>query len=167
MMRIAGCCEWPGPSPIRCTTTIDFRRENRAIKLFFYGLFMDRTLLAEKGVEARDVSIGFTDGYALRIGERATLSRQADARAWGAVMEVTPGDAETLYSEDSVADYVPEVVTVELADGGKADATCYNLPAAALGGTNFSYAEALLEVAKNLGLPEPYLDEIRRAGKRP
>ena len=62
------------------------------------------------------------------------------------------------------ADYVPESVTVELADGNKVEATCYNLPVDKVTGTNRVYAEALWEVANSLGLPKHYLAEIRQAG---
>ena len=133
------------------------------MKIFFYGLFMDQDLLATKGIEPADVGVGFVDGYALRIGRRATLIRQADSRAYGAVMDITPDEARHLYSDQSVADYVPEPVTVTLAEGGTVEAACYNLPPAKIAGTNAGYAGSLLEVARKLGFPATYLDQIRRA----
>ena len=134
------------------------------MKVFFYGLFMDEDLLAKKGISPRETIVGHLDGFCLRIGERATLLRSAGARAYGVVMEISPGEAKGLYAESSVADYVPEPVTVELIDGSEVEASCYNLPAHKITGTNKGYAVALWEVASKLGLPEPYLDEIRQAG---
>lgn len=133
------------------------------MRVFFYGLFMDESLLATKGIKPVDASVGFVDGYGLRIGERATLVRRPDGRAFGAMMDIAPDEATELYAEDSVADYIPEPLTVELMDGTKVEATCYNLPADKITGTNKDYAEALWEVANNLGLPDSYLDEIRQA----
>jgi hypothetical protein len=124
---------------------------------------MDENLLTGKGIKPTEVSTGFVDGYGLCIGERATLLRRPNGRAFGAVMDIAPHEATELYAEDSVADYVPEPVTVELMDGTKVEATCYNLPGAKVTGTNKDYAESLLQVAGRLGLPESYLDEIRRA----
>jgi len=135
------------------------------VRVFFYGLFMDENLLATKGIKPTDVSVGFVDGYGLRIGERATLVRDPDSRAYGAMMNISPNEATELYAEESVADYLPEPVTVELVDGTQVEATCYNLPGAKVTGTNKDYAESLLQLAGRLGLPDSYLDEIRQAKK--
>ena len=133
------------------------------MKVFFYGLFMDEKLFAAKGIEPVSISVGFVNGYALRIGERATLVRRPCGRAYGAMMDIATDEAAELYAEDSVADYRPEPVTVELMDGTQVAATCYNLPSAKVTGTNKDYAEALLKVANSLGLPDSYIDQIRQA----
>ena len=124
---------------------------------------MDQCLLATKGIEPSEVKIGFVSGYGLRIGERATLVRRPDSRAYGAMMDIAAIEAAELYAEESVADYLPEPVTVELTDGTQIEATCYNLPGDKVTGANSEYAESLLAVATKLGLPESYLDQIRRA----
>ncbi len=139
------------------------RHEARIVRIFFYGLFMDERLLATKGIEPVEVSLGFVDGYALRIGERATLVRRPDSRAYGAMMEITPGEVAELYAEESVADYVPEPVIVQLMDGTRVEATCYNLPADKVTGANKNYAASLLDVATRLNFPDAYLEQIRRA----
>ncbi len=133
------------------------------MKVFFYGLFMDEHLLAAKGVKPSEVKRGFVDGYALRIGERATLVRHASGRAYGVMMDIAPHEAATLYAEESVADYLPETVTVVLVDGARIEATCYNLPGDKVTGTNKNYAQALLDVATGLNFPDSYLDQIRQA----
>jgi len=135
------------------------------MNVFFYGLFMDENLLAKKGIAASNAVVGYVDGFRLRIGERATLQRCAGARAYGVMMAVSPNEVRELYAESSVADYVPASVTVELMDGSNAEASCYNLPSNKVTGTNKGYAEALLEVANRLGLPESYLGQIRQAGR--
>lgn len=124
---------------------------------------MDEGLLATKGIEPSDVNLGFVDGYSLRIGERATLVRHPDGRAYGAVMDIAPSEATELYAEDSVADYLPEPVIVELLDGTRVEATCYNLPVDKVKGVNKEYADSLLDVATRLSFPEWYLDQIRQA----
>ncbi len=134
------------------------------MKVFFYGLFMDEGLLATKGVEPSEVNTGFVDGYELRIGERATLVRRPGGRVYGAVMDIAPGEATALYTEESVADYLPEPVLVELMDGTQVLATCYNLHGDKAAGTNKEYAESLLDIATRLNFPDSYLDHIRQAG---
>ena len=125
---------------------------------------MDESLLATKGIEPSEVYLGFVDGYGLRIGERATLVRRPDSRAYGAMMDITPIEATKLYSEDSVADYLPETVVVELMDGTQVEATCYNLPGRKIAGVNKEYAADLLKLATKLDFPDSYLAQIARAG---
>ena len=133
------------------------------MRVFFYGLFMDEGLLAIRGIEPSEVRIGFVDGYGLRIGERATLVRHPSSRAYGAMMDIAASEVAELYAEESVADYLPEPVIVELTEGTQVEATCYNLPGHEVSGINNEYAESLLKVATRLGLPESYLDQIRQA----
>ncbi len=133
------------------------------MRVFFYGLYMDESLLATKGIKPSEVNLGFVDGYGLRIGERATLVRRQDYRTYGAMMDIAPNEATELYAEDSVADYLPEPVTVELMDGTQVEATCYNLPSDKVAGANKDYANSLLDVASKLGFPDSYLDQIRQA----
>ena len=132
------------------------------MNVFFYGLFMDEDLLAAKGVTASNAVVGFVGGYCLRIGERATLQRRPGARAYGVMMDVAAAELDGLYAEASVADYVPETVTVEFPDGGQSRARCYNLPAEKVAGANARYAEALLKLATRLGFPAAYLGQIKR-----
>lgn len=130
------------------------------ITVFFYGLFMDKELLASKGIEPTESAIGYVDGYALHIGERATLLPEENGRAYGVLMTISSEDAKALYSEPSVADYVPETVVVTLMDNTEVSAACYNLPTDKLVGTNPQYALALLGLATKLGLPDSYLRHI-------
>ncbi len=48
---------------------------------------------------------------------------------------------------------------------GTVDALCYILPGGPGAGTTKDYAAALLAVAERLGLPETYLEEIRRLAR--
>ncbi len=134
------------------------------VAVFFYGLFMDETLLASKGVRPSRTAIGYVDGYRLRIGKRATLEVEAGGRAHGVLMTIEQDDLAKLYSEDSVADYVPEEVSVRLAGGVNETAVCYLLPPGKLEGSNSAYAESLLLLATDLGFPGDYLAEIRTEG---
>ena len=133
------------------------------MRVFFYGLFMDESLLATKGIRPVDITLGFIGGYSLCIGERATLTRCRGGRAYGAIMDIASHAVAELYADDSVADYLPEPVTVELIDGTRVDATCYKLPGDEVAGANQGYAAQLLDLATQLGFLDSYLDEIRSA----
>ena len=130
------------------------------VTVFFYGLFMDESLLASKGVSPSKATVGYVDGYSLRIGRRATLVPDDTNRAYGVLMALRADDVRALYSDKSVADYVSESVSVVLQDGTVESAVCYNLPKRKLKGANSEYASSLLILADKLGLPDDYLEQI-------
>jgi hypothetical protein len=131
------------------------------VAVFFYGLFMDASVLASKGVSPSTATIGYVNGYGLRIGRRATLVQGDGNRAYGVLMSLRADDVRALYSAESVADYVAESVSVVLPDGTVASAVCYILPRSKLEGANSEYANALLILAGRLGFPDDYLQQIR------
>jgi len=131
------------------------------VAAFFYGLFMDESLLASKGVSASKSTIGYLHGYGLRIGRRATLVPDPASRAYGVLMTLRAADVRVLYADESVTDYVPEPVSVVLPDGTVESAVCYNLPRHKLEGANPEYAYSLLVLATKLGFPDDYLQQIR------
>jgi hypothetical protein len=131
-------------------------------KVFFYGLFMDRSLLTEKGLHPQVSGAAVLPDYRIHIGERATLLRSASSRAYGMVMELTDQEARSLYSEPSVREYMPERVLVELLDTSEAvEADCYNLPRElGLVGANPAYATKLAQLAEALQFDSAYVEEI-------
>jgi hypothetical protein len=133
----------------------------RRISVFFYGLFMDEELLRQKGIEPAGARQACVRGFALRIGQRATLVPESDGRVYGMLMELSQADIECLYSEPSVSMYRPEAVVAEVEDRVQVPAVCFNLQAApAPGETNQAYAQKLRDLARRLRLPADYIDRI-------
>lgn len=133
----------------------------RRINVFFYGLFMDSNLLRGKGAHPENVRTSSISGFALRIGNRATLVPSAGDRAYGILMELTHAEIEQLYSDPSVRPYAPEAVLADLADGSQVPALCFNLPEApAAHEKNPEYAAKLRDLARRLELPETYVSRI-------
>ena len=134
----------------------------RRIDVFFYGLFMDADLLRKKGVNPGNIRRASVPGFALRIGQRATLLRNPNGLAHGILMELTHAEMDQLYSDPSVRAYRPEAVLCELKDGSRISGLCFNLlepprPEEA----NREYAAKLRELAGRLGLPSDYVDSIQ------
>lgn len=130
--------------------------------IFFYGLFMDISMLQEKGLSPSNPVMARAQGFGLRIGERATLVKAEGECAYGVVMPLSGEDVSSLYSESSVADYVSEQIDVIDGNDRSLQATVYNLPPDLLSGRNTSYAQALAIVARKVGLPVDYIKEIER-----
>jgi hypothetical protein len=132
------------------------------IEVFFYGLFMDESLLREKGLSPGGRRPACVENFRLAIGGRATLVPSAGGEVHGLLFSLTPGEVDALYSEESVSAYRPEAVCAQLADGTAVPALCFNLPAPpADGERNPLYASKLRELAARLGLPADYVASIR------
>lgn len=134
----------------------------RRIDVFFYGLFMDESLLREKGLSPEGRRAACVENFRLVIGERATLVPSAGGEAHGLLFSLTLGEVDELYSEDSVSAYRPEAVCAQLADGSVVPALCFNLPAPPdARERNPLYASKLRQLAARLGLPADYVSSIR------
>lgn len=121
---------------------------------------MDQELLERKGLSPSNVEIAVVEGYGLRIGERASLVKSKHERAYGLVMFLSHEELKALYSEHSVSDYVAENMTVTASHSKNILASAYILPVEKLSGQNREYAGALAVLAKNVGLPSEYIEEI-------
>ena len=137
-------------------------------KIFFYGLFMDRTLLAEKGFHPETIGPAVLSDYRIHIGERATLLPSASSRAYGIVMELSEQEAHALYSEPSVRAYQRERVQVALlASNQVVEAYCHNLPRElGLTGANPAYANELSRLVEALEFDSAYAQEIAAFGEQ-
>ena len=133
-----------------------------SVNAFFYGLFMDAEALRARGFHPVNARMASVAGMALRIGRRATLVADPAKSVHGSVIGLSHREIETLYAEPSVADYRPEAVIAQLADGSLIPALCFNLPPSGEAAEpNPDYAAKLREVASRLGLPAAYVAGIQ------
>lgn len=128
---------------------------------FFYGLFMDEAVLEESCVVGSDPRRAYVDGFALRIGNRATFVRSASDRAYGIVFSMTQGDLDRLYSGPGLDAYRPEQVSVRTLEGHTLAAICYNLaePPAPTE-RDAEYAARIRRVLRSWGFPKHYVGGI-------
>ena len=132
--------------------------------VFFYGLFMDTAVLEAKGVRSTQSRLAVVRGWALRIGQRATLVPAPDEAVHGVLRALPLADVERLYAEASVQMYRPVAVLVETAAGAAnaVAALAYILPEPpAPAERNPEYATKLRALAERLGLPGEYSRSIR------
>jgi hypothetical protein len=99
----------------------------RRIDGFFYGLFMDEEALRHAGVKPSNSRRAYVDGFALRIGQRATLVPSSGARAYGMLIALTHAELERLYRAPGLELYRPEAVVAHTFENGLVPALCYNL----------------------------------------
>jgi hypothetical protein len=134
----------------------------RRIPVFFYGLFMDVELVRAKGAAPTDVQHASVAGFALRIGQRATLIADAEATSYGILMWLTHQEIDRLYADASVQAYRPEAILARRADGTHVPALCFTLvELPSLSEANPDYAAKLRDLGRRLRLPTPYVEQIR------
>jgi hypothetical protein len=132
------------------------------IDAFFYGLYMDDTVLSNAGVVPRSPRKARADGYALRIGKRATLVKASGGVAWGMVYALTPDDLAKLYGAPGLEAYQPEQIEVALENRAIVPARVYNLAQPpAPDERNPDYAEKLKAAMTRLGFPAEYVATIQ------
>ena len=133
----------------------------RKIAVFFYGLFMDGSLLQGKGIRLPDLRVATVSGFRLRIGQRATLVPDQKGLVYGVIAKLSHKEIEQLYSEPSVQDYQPEAVVAKMADGRSLPALCFNLVTPPPADEhNPEYGRMLRELAEQLGFPAEYVRSI-------
>lgn len=126
--------------------------------VFFYGLYMDEAVLAGAGVTPRSPRKARADGFALRIGRRATLVRAPGGVAWGMVFALTPEELAKLYGGPGLEMYRPEEIEVTLENRAIIPARVYNLPEPpGPDERNPEYVEKLKAVLTRLGIPASYI----------
>jgi hypothetical protein len=122
--------------------------------IFFYGLFMDESVLRGKGVEPRAPRKAEVRDYQLRIGQRAMLCPQPSATAYGMVYTLSESEIDSLYGEPGFEVYHPESVVATFEDGSSSVVTTYNLQdTAATDEPNLEYVVKLRAVLERLGFP--------------
>ena len=134
---------------------------DRRIDGFFYGLFMDSAILAQSRIEPANPRRAYVEGYALRIGRRATLAPVPGARAYGMVFALTHDELERLYGAPGLEQYRPEAVIARSFDGESLPALCYNLrEAPGPDEANADYAERLRATLARLDFPPDYVASV-------
>ncbi|CAM2005638.1 gamma-glutamylcyclotransferase family protein [Acanthopleuribacter pedis] len=137
--------------------------------VFFYGLFMDVAYLEQQGLKTTIIGKARLPHYRIVIGKRASLIPAEASTAYGVLMKLSDAEAQQLYAEPSVCDYLPQAVVAQsLENDQPINALCYNLPPeAATIGTNAAYAAQLAALAEQLGFPEHYVSEINTTHTEP
>ena len=134
---------------------------DRRIDAFFYGLFMDGDLLRKAGVEPTNPRRAYVDGFALRIGQRATLVPSAGGRAYGMLFALTHAELDRLYATPGLEQYHPEAVLAQPLVGTPLPALCYNLREAPQPHErNSDYAAQLQQVLTVLDFPSAYVASV-------
>jgi hypothetical protein len=136
---------------------------DRIIDSFFYGLFMDVAILKKSNVSPINPRRAYVDGFALRIGDRATLVPDLGGRCYGMLIGLTHVELDRLYAAPGLEQYRPEPVLAQVMGGSEVPALCYNLLVEpAKHQRNPDYAARLQHVLRELDFPTDYVESLSR-----
>jgi hypothetical protein len=133
----------------------------RRIDVFFYGVFVDIDVLSATGATPSNPRRAHVDGFALRIGQRATLVPTTGSRVYGMIFALTHLELERIYSAPDLKTYRPEAVLAQPLEGLLKPALCYVLPEPPRPGErNPEYTARLQRALTKLGFPADYVASI-------
>lgn len=140
---------------------------------FAYGSNLLSERMRSRVASARRVCGAWVDDKRLTFGKRgrdgsgkATLVATIGARVWGALYAIDPAHWERLDGFEPGYERVALEVTTE--NHERVTAATYIAPETASEPVAFAwYKRLLIDGARENGLPEPYIDSLRRLPERP
>jgi hypothetical protein len=137
------------------------------VRVFFYGSFINRDVLARGGLIADRFEVARAWGFDIHIKTLATLVRSDQHCVYGVVVTATHTELDRLYLQDWLGHaYLPEAVLVETQAGYVLPTLCYIAHASPPGRPAGDYLDWILNAARDLGFPAWYIERLERAGTR-
>jgi hypothetical protein len=132
------------------------------VLVFFYGSYMNRTVLAEVGLAPGVWESASLLGFDIRIAPRANLVRASDQMVFGVLATASHAELRRLYAHAETVlgeVYLPEAVLVR-AQAGWRPALCYIAASMVERPAEAEYVERILQPALELRFPAWYVERI-------
>lgn len=139
----------------------------KRVRIFFYGTFMDATVLAAHGINSPEVVPARLSSYELSIRPRVNLVRVDRSCVYGSIALATHREIANLYADLEKVfglKYLPEPVLAEALDGTLLPVLCYIAPQMDDEAPDPHYVKQLAECVRGLGLPEWYAVYVESFG---
>jgi hypothetical protein len=131
------------------------------VRVFFYGSFINREVLAKGGLFPESVEAARLSGFDIVIETLATLVRSDQHSVYGIVCEATHEELRGLYGQQWLGGaYLPEAVLVEMQGGLLAPALCFIAPTRPPQRPADDYLDWITGPAREYGFPDWYLARL-------
>jgi hypothetical protein len=134
--------------------------ETRKVRVFFYGSFIDRDVLARVHYHPDKMEVARLDGFDITMRPLATLIQYDGRCVYGVLANATHAELQRLYGEDWVRAYLPEAVVVTTQDGAFHPALCYIARSKTAEAPFDNYIERIIESARKSGFPKWYIERL-------
>jgi cation transport regulator ChaC len=132
---------------------------------FAYGSNMDVSQMCVRCPDSVLASVGSLAGWKFRINTRgvATIVPQDGSTVYGVLWRLSPADEESLdrYEGVGMGLYSKKTMDVRLSDGSRVHALVYVAEDDHPGTPRPEYLEGIVSAALRIGLPAPYVEELR------
>jgi AIG2-like family len=131
---------------------------------FFYGSYINLSVLAEVNLEPRDVEVARLLGWAIRIRPLANIYPSERDVVFGILGRVTHAELGRLYqhAEHVLGGvYLPRPVMVERRDGSLRTALCFVASSMTEAAPDAAYVARIVGPATELGFPDWYVDHLQ------
>ena len=133
----------------------------RRVAVFFYGSFMDREILRQRGYDPPDLQPAKLWGFDIRFRPLATITPvEEHTCVYGLLATATHADLQRLYGEGMASGYRPEAVIVETIPGRKLPALVYIAWGPTPPPPSDDYLEHLLGPGREFDFPDWYLQHL-------
>src|SRR5215208_2588034 len=130
--------------------------------VFFYGSFMNRALLEQRGIVPDQIEVVRLPGYAISIGPLANLTPSAADCVYGILVRLTHRALDDLYANlpSAATRYLPEAVLVQTESGSWRPALSYFALPFEPAPPAPDYLEHILSAASGYGFPDWYIQRL-------
>jgi hypothetical protein len=131
--------------------------------VFFYGSYMNATVLQEVGIVPERWEVALLAGFDIVIRPRANLVRSAEHCVYGVLATATHAELGRLYAhaQDVLGEtYLPQAVLTETMEGAWRPALCYLCPAMEPRPAANDYIDRIAGPGREYGFPEWYVRRI-------
>ena len=138
------------------------------VRVFFYGSYMNPTVLREVGIVPERFEVARLDGYDFRIAPRANVVPSLQHSVYGVLVEATHAELDRLYAHarDVLGEtYLPHPVLTQTDSGGWFPALCYIASAMAPQRADPAYIERIVKAARDFGFPSWYIERLESAAR--
>ncbi len=132
------------------------------VLVFFYGSYINRTVLREVDLAPERFEVARLDGYDISIRPLANVFECAGQTVWGVVASATQEELDRLYEHARNVlggVYLPCLVPVSTESGTEA-ALCYIAESLPEAPASADYVDRIVRPARELGFPEDYIDRL-------
>ncbi len=138
------------------------------VRVFFYGSYMNRTVLREANLEIDRFEVARLDGYDIQIAPRANLVVSSERCVYGVLAEATHAELARLYAHAKGVlgeEYLPHPVLVQITSGAWLSALCYLAPAMDPGPPDPAYVDRIVQPAREFRFPDWYILRLEAQSK--
>jgi hypothetical protein len=135
------------------------------VRVFFYGSYINRAVLAEVGLSPGSWEVAKLGGFDITIAPLANLVRSERDLVYGILATATHDELRRLYAhaqEVLGGTYLPEAVLVETDEGMVCPALCYISPSMEPAPAAAGYVDRIAGPARDYGFPDWYVERIER-----